>query len=84
MKELSYDTRFPRNRPPNIYYTTGFTKAQVMELCAGVRTVLSDDGTIKWPPVLGSWNSIVVTLAYLRRNRVQAEIGEQFGFPSRR
>jgi hypothetical protein len=50
-----------------------------MELCAGVRTVLSDDGTIKWPPVLGLWNSIVVTLAYLRRNRVQDEIGEQFG-----
>ena len=45
----------------------------------GVRAARSDDGTIKWPLVLGLWNSIVVTLAYLRRNRVQAAIGEQFG-----
>lgn len=28
---------------------------------------------------LGLWNSIVVTSAYLRRNRVQAEVGEQTG-----
>ena len=45
----------------------------------GVRAARSDDGTIKWPLVLGLWNSIVVALAYLRRNRVQAAIGEQFG-----
>ena len=45
----------------------------------GVRAARSDDETIKWPPVLGLWHSIVVTLAYLRRNRVQAAIGEQFG-----
>lgn len=30
-------------------------------------------------PVLGLFNSVVVTLTYLRRNRVQAEIGEAFG-----
>ncbi len=34
---------------------------------------------IRWPPVLGLLKSIVVTLTYLRRNRVQAEIGEPFG-----
>ena len=79
MKELGYDAQFPRNGPPNIYHTTGFTKAQILDLCVRVRAARSDDGTIKWPPVLGLWNSIVVTLAYLRKNRVQAEIGEQFG-----
>lgn len=32
-----------------------------------------------WPPILGLFKSVVVTLTYLRRNRVQAEIGEAFG-----
>ncbi|WP_346278906.1 transposase family protein [Pseudonocardia sp.] len=34
---------------------------------------------VVWPPVLGLFNSVVVTLTYLRRNRVQAEIAEAFG-----
>ena len=33
----------------------------------------------KWPPVLGLFKSVVVTLTYLRRNRVQAEIAETYG-----
>ncbi|QIZ39740.1 hypothetical protein FDZ84_23490 [Saccharopolyspora sp. ASAGF58] len=32
-----------------------------------------------WPPILGLWNSVVVALTYLRRNRVQAEIAETYG-----
>jgi DDE superfamily endonuclease len=32
-----------------------------------------------WPPILGLFDSIVVTLTYLRRNRVQAELAEAFG-----
>ncbi len=61
-----------------MYLTTGFTKAQILDLCVGVRAARCDDETIKWPPV-GLWNSVVVTLTYLRKNRVQGEIGEQFG-----
>lgn len=62
-----------------MYHTTGFTKDQILELCVRVHDANSEEGMIKWPPVLGLRNSITVTLAYLRRNRVQAEIGEQFG-----
>lgn len=38
-----------------------------------------EEELVSWPPVLGLFNSIVVTLTYLRRNRVQAEIAEMFG-----
>ncbi len=31
------------------------------------------------PPVLGFRNALTVTLTYLRRNRVQAEIAEDYG-----
>ena len=62
-----------------MYHTTGFTKEQIRELCVMVRDVRAAGETITWPPVLGLWNSVAVTLAYLRRNRVQAELGEQFG-----
>jgi Helix-turn-helix of DDE superfamily endonuclease len=31
-----------------------------------------------WPPILGLYKSVVVTLTYLRRNRAQAEIAEAF------
>ncbi|MBV9163515.1 MAG: transposase family protein, partial [Pseudonocardiales bacterium] len=37
-----------------------------------------DDEKATWPPILGLFKSVVVTLTYLRRNRVQAEIGEAF------
>ena len=33
----------------------------------------------RWPPVLGLRNALIVTLKYLRRNRVQAEIAEDYG-----
>ncbi|MFI5959717.1 transposase family protein [Cryptosporangium sp. NPDC051539] len=31
-----------------------------------------------WPPILGLFKSVVVTLAYLRRNRIQAELAETY------
>ncbi len=33
----------------------------------------------RWPPILGLHNSLAVTLKYLRRNRVQEEIAEDYG-----
>lgn len=62
-----------------MHHTTGFTMDQIVGLCARVHVANSEVEMVKWPPVLGLLKSIVVTLAYLRRNRVQAEIGEQFG-----
>jgi hypothetical protein len=34
---------------------------------------------ITWPPILGLFTSVVVTLTYLRKSRVQAEIGASYG-----
>jgi len=33
----------------------------------------------RWPPILGLNNALIVTLTYLRRNRVQEEIAEDYG-----
>ena len=68
-----------RIRTAKMYHTTGFTKDQIVELCALISAVKGEEMAIAWPPVLGLFNSVVVTLTYLRRNRVQAEIGEAFG-----
>lgn len=71
-----------RNEPPGMYHTTGFTTDQVAELCAQVHAaneVAAEPEKITWPPILGLFKSVVVALTYLRRNRVQAEIGEAFG-----
>jgi hypothetical protein len=62
-----------------MYHTTGFTRDQIVELCALVYAASKEGKMAAWPPVLGLFNSVVVTLTYLRRNRVQAEIGESFG-----
>ncbi len=32
-----------------------------------------------WPPILGLRDSLIATLKYLRRNRTQAEIAEDYG-----
>jgi hypothetical protein len=62
-----------------MYHTTGFTKDQIVELCALVHAASKEEKMAAWPPILGLFNSVVITLTYLRRNRVQAEIGESFG-----
>jgi hypothetical protein len=62
-----------------MYHTTGFTKDQIVELCALVYAASKEEKAAAWPPILGLFNSVVITLTYLRRNRAQAEIGESFG-----
>jgi DDE superfamily endonuclease len=59
-----------------MYHTTGVTKDQIVELCVAVNTAVADGETASWPPILGLFKSVVVVLTYLRRNRIQAEIGE--------
>lgn len=61
-----------------MYHTTGFTKAQITELCTLVWRESQDSATRLWPPILGLYKSIVVTLTYLRRNRVQVELAETY------
>ena len=60
-----------------MYHTTGLDKAEILGLCEMIHEeAIADDRT--WPPILGLYKSVVVTLTYLRRNRVQAEIAEAF------
>lgn len=63
-----------------MYHTTGLTRDRIADLCAMVYRELSGDEKATWPPpILGLFTSVVVTLTYLRRNRVQAELGETYG-----
>ena len=65
-----------------MYHTTGFTRDEIIELCAHVHAVneaAAESEKVAWPPILGLFMSVVATLTYLRRNRIQAEIGESFG-----
>ena len=62
-----------------MYHTTGFIRDDIVELCAVVESAELEPDVNHWPPILGLFNSMVVTLAYLRRNRAQAELAEAFG-----
>jgi len=63
-----------------MYHTTGFGKDEILTLCAmiaerfGPQTKERDR-----KPALGLFKSVVVTLAYLRRNHVQQELAELYG-----
>ena len=60
-----------------MYHTTGLSKVEIVDLCEMVYRATPAGGRT-WPPILGLYKSVVVTLTYLRRNRVQAEIGETY------
>src|SRR6476661_4248715 len=65
-----------------MYYTTGFSRCEIEDLCALVAEIESSipvENRRDWPPILGLGNSVVVTLTYLRRNRVQWELAETYG-----
>jgi len=49
-----------------MYHTTGLDKAEILDLCEMIhRDAPVDERT--WPPILGLYRSVVVTLTYLRR-----------------
>ena len=61
-----------------MYSTTGLHADEILDLCEIIhREVTESERT--WPPILGLYRSVVVTLAYQRGNRVQAELGETYG-----
>ena len=62
-----------------MYHSTGITKARIAKLCARIEAHEIAPGMRGWPPVLGLRNAVIITLKYLRRNRVQAEIAEDYG-----
>ena len=76
---MGYHTQDSKKRTVGLYYTTGFTKDDIVELCALVRAATADTPENVWPPILGLFKSVVVALTYMRRNRVQVELAETFG-----
>lgn len=60
-----------------MYYTTGLSRERITDLCASIHAEAAG-GRGGWPPILGLFQSVVVTLTYLRRNRVQAELAETY------
>lgn len=60
-----------------MYHTTGLAVEQIADLCALVEMEAAEKER-RWPPILGLFNSVVVALTYLRRNRVQAELAETY------
>ena len=62
-----------------MYHTTGFSSDELIDICVLITSVDREPGTANWPPCLGLLDSVVATLAYLRHNRTQAEIGESLG-----
>jgi Helix-turn-helix of DDE superfamily endonuclease len=61
-----------------MYYTTGFSREDIVGLCVMI-CAEREDGKRPWPPILGLYKSVVIALTYMRRNRVQAEVAETFG-----
>jgi hypothetical protein len=67
-----------RERAVDLYHTTGLHASEILDLCELIhREATASERT--WPPILGLYRSVVVTLTYLRRNHVQAELAEAHG-----
>jgi hypothetical protein len=66
-----------------VYHTTGFTREQIVDLCSIIVErfphLAVKSQNVGRKPVLGLFKSVVVTLTYLRRNHVQAELAEYHG-----
>lgn len=56
----------------------GFTKDEIIDICAMIHGAEMEPGAKIWPQILGLFKSTVVALTYMRRNRVQAEIAESY------
>ena len=60
-------------------HITGLARDEVIDLCVLINSTDREPSALKWPPILGLFRSVMVTLTYMRHNRTQAEIGESFG-----
>jgi hypothetical protein len=71
---------FTRPQPPAGYYTIGINQSKILDLLV----LLAPHFPAKkaWNGrrrVLGPYKTVVLTLTYLRRNRVQHELAEDYG-----
>lgn len=62
----------------DLYHTTGFQASEILDIAELIHRA-AEDSEVVWPPILGLYKSVVVALAYLRRNRVQVELAETYG-----
>jgi len=63
-----------------VYHTTGFSKDEIVTLCATITESFGPQTKrLGRKQALGLFKAVVVTLCYLRRNHVQQELGEFFG-----
>ena len=69
-KDWVNQTQSHRNRP-RMYRTTGFSKDEIIDLCALVYANEEHCDIEPWPRSLGLYKSVVIALTYMRRNRVQ-------------
>lgn len=60
-----------------MYRTTGLYHDEIDALCGRIRQ-FPVSGDKRWPPMFGLYNSVLVTLIYLRHNRTQQELAETY------
>jgi hypothetical protein len=61
-----------------LYAITGLHAAEILDLCELIHRAATDSDPI-WPPSLGLYTSVVITLAHQRGNRTQAELAATYG-----
>jgi hypothetical protein len=75
-KGLGYHTQSSRTGRL-LYSITGLHAAEILELCELIGAAVNDSDRT-WPPSLGLYASVVITLAYQRGNRTEAELAETY------
>jgi predicted XRE-type DNA-binding protein len=59
--------------------TTGLDADQIQELAARIWQIIQCHEEQAWPPVVGLYRAVVITLVYVRQNLNQAAVGDLFG-----
>lgn len=59
--------------------TTGLSADQIEELVARIWQIVQSRMEKSWPPTVGLYRAVVITLVYVRKNLSQAAIGDLFG-----
>lgn len=59
--------------------TTGLAADQIEELVARIWQIVQCREGHVWPPVVGLYRAVVLTLVYVRQNMSQATVGDLFG-----
>lgn len=62
-----------------MYHTTGCSVEQLDILCGRIAALIIEGEDITYPPSLGLRRSVVIALTYLKTNRREAELAEDYG-----